>query len=54
MYLKNKKEIIIELGRWYIPVIPVLRRLRQKDSRLKANLGYIARPCLKRKICPKK
>jgi hypothetical protein len=32
-----------------MPVIPALRRLRQKDYKFKANLGYIAEPCLKKK-----
>jgi hypothetical protein len=30
-------------------VIPVLRRLSQEDHKFKASLGYIARPCLKRR-----
>jgi hypothetical protein len=28
-------------------VIPALKRLRQEDSKFKASLSYIARPCLK-------
>jgi hypothetical protein len=32
-----------------MPVIPVLRRLRQEDQKLKASLSYIARDCLKKK-----
>jgi hypothetical protein len=34
---------------WHRPVISALQRLRQKDLGFKASLGYIARPCLKRK-----
>jgi hypothetical protein len=34
---------------WYTPVIPVLGRLGQEDCQSKANLGYIASPCLKNK-----
>jgi hypothetical protein len=30
-------------------VIPALRWWTQEDLKLKANLGYIARPCLKNK-----
>jgi hypothetical protein len=29
------------------PVIPALGRMRQKDLHFKANLGYMARSCLK-------
>jgi hypothetical protein len=33
-----------------MPVIPpALRRLRQEYGEFKANLGYTARPCLKKK-----
>jgi hypothetical protein len=33
-----------------MPVIPVLRRLRQEDGEFKARLDYLERPCLKKKI----
>jgi hypothetical protein len=33
---------------WYTPVIPALRRLWQEDQGLESNLGYIARPYLKK------
>jgi hypothetical protein len=33
----------------YTPVLPPLGRLSQKDLKFKDSLGYIARPCLKRK-----
>jgi hypothetical protein len=33
---------------WYIPVITVLRRLRQEDHELEVSLSYIVRPCLKK------
>jgi hypothetical protein len=32
-----------------MPIILTLRRLRQKDCKFKASLGYTARPCLKNK-----
>jgi hypothetical protein len=32
------------------PVIPVLRRLKQKDHEFKAILGYIAKHCPKTKL----
>jgi hypothetical protein len=32
-----------------MPAIEVLGRLRQEDHKFKAKLGYIVRPCLKKK-----
>jgi hypothetical protein len=31
----------------YMPIIPALRRLRQKDLEFKASLGYVTRPYVK-------
>jgi hypothetical protein len=38
--LSNKNEVRCEAW-WCIPVIPALRKLRQKDCEFKARLGYI-------------
>jgi hypothetical protein len=34
---------------WFIPISPILRRLRQEDREFKASLGYIERSYLKKK-----
>jgi hypothetical protein len=33
----------------HIPVIPVLGKLRQEGCEFKGSLGYIAKPCLKKR-----
>jgi hypothetical protein len=40
------KEMTVSEAWWYTPVIPALRRLRQKDHKFKASLDYTIRPCL--------
>jgi hypothetical protein len=32
-----------------MPVIPAIKKLRQKDLEMESNLGYIMRPYLKKK-----
>jgi hypothetical protein len=34
---------------WYTPIIPALRRSKQKDHEFEASLGYTARTCLKKR-----
>jgi hypothetical protein len=31
--------------KWYTPIIPALRRLRQEDHKFKARQGYMVTPC---------
>jgi hypothetical protein len=33
---------------WVTPLIPALKKLREKDLEFEANLGYIGRLCLKK------
>jgi hypothetical protein len=35
---------------WFIPIIPVVGRLRQEDLELEAGVGYTASFCLKQKV----
>jgi hypothetical protein len=37
---------------WCIPVIPAIRRLRQKDHKFEASMDCTGRPCLKKKPSP--
>jgi hypothetical protein len=39
----------LKLAWWPRPIILALRRLRQKANVSEVSLGYIARPCLKKK-----
>jgi hypothetical protein len=38
---------------WHIPVIPTLRRLKQKDLEFEVSLGYITTLTQKKKLIPK-
>jgi hypothetical protein len=39
----------ISQTKWCIPVLPALRKMRKKDLKFKASLGYVPRPCLTEK-----
>jgi hypothetical protein len=48
----RRREVIkrnCEPGVWYMPVIPALRRVKQKDQELEASLGYRVKACVKKK-----
>jgi hypothetical protein len=43
------KILISERGMVVMPIVPILGRLRQEVFKFQTSLGYIARPCLKKK-----
>jgi hypothetical protein len=47
--IKKKKQAQYG-GWWFMPIIPALRRLRQKNLEFEANVSYTSRSCLKKQI----
>jgi hypothetical protein len=47
--LSGRDKLKGKLGLVGMPVIPALRRLKQEYCKFQASLGYIAKPCLKKK-----
>jgi hypothetical protein len=43
------KMFLMSQAWWHIPVIPVLKRLRQEDHEFETSLSYTDRLCLKNK-----
>jgi hypothetical protein len=48
MSLLGNLKLYISQASWHTPVISALGRLKQKDQKFKAGIGYVVSPCLKK------